>query len=214
MATASSQAVIDRRSRVRARTIDEALDLAVEIMTEHGVGGLTMSELARRMGMQGPSLYKYFASVHDLYDALFARGLAATDGAVQRATADTAAGVETLRATARAIVRWSVENQALAQLLFWRVVPGFEPSPETFAASRDQMAVARQAFTDAVRSRQLRRAADSDDAVRLFTVVTAGLISQQLANEPDVAFDEGRFTVLTDTALDMLFATYTPDRRK
>ena len=54
--------------------MDEALDHAVQIMTEQGVGALTISEVARRMGIGGPSLYKYFPSLHAVYDLLFARG--------------------------------------------------------------------------------------------------------------------------------------------
>ena len=39
------------------------------------------------MGVRGPSLYKYFPSLHAMYDALFARGLAGSDAAVQEAVA-------------------------------------------------------------------------------------------------------------------------------
>lgn len=216
MATTSSQLArpAGRRGHIRARTVEEALDLSVEIMTERGVAGLTVSELARRMGMRGPSLYKYFGSLHDLYDALFARALAANVEAVRAAAAGAAPGVDWIRATTRAIVRWSVENPALAQLLYWRVVPGFEPSPETFAVSEGLMVEVRRAFADAVRSGQLGTAADSDDAVRLQTVIASGLITQQMANEPGAGFDEGGFSALTDTALDMFFSSYAPERSR
>jgi AcrR family transcriptional regulator len=204
-----------RREEQRARTVEEALDLAVDVMTEVGVGGLTISEVARRMGMRPPSLYKYFASLHDLYDALFARGLTANEHVVRQASEGMPAGVEMIRTASRAIVHWCVENPALAQLLYWRVVPGFEPSPATFAASHDQMRDLRHAFTEAVRQGRLLPQADSDQAVRLLTVVISGLITQQMANEPSATFEAGAFTALTDEALDMFFAAYapTPQRR-
>jgi AcrR family transcriptional regulator len=200
----------DRRSRVRARTVDEALDLAIVIMTESGVGGLTISELARRMGMRPPSLYKYFTSLHDLYDALFARGLAANDQAVRQAMEESPPGVEMIRGASRAIVRWCVENPALAQLLYWRVVPGFEPSPDTFAASHEQMAAMREALAETVRCGQLIPQAATDEAARLLTVVISGLITQQMANQPAATFETGIFTALTDQALNMFFTTYKP----
>src|SRR3954451_19065492 len=65
---------VDRRQRRRLETIEEGLDHAAEIMAEEGVAGLSLGEIARRMGIRTPSLYVYFPSKHALYDALFARG--------------------------------------------------------------------------------------------------------------------------------------------
>ena len=184
--------------------------MAIEIMTESGVGGLTISELARRMGMRPPTLYKYFTSLHDLYDALFARGLAASNRAVHQVTEGAPPGVEMIRVGSRAVVRWCVENPALAQLLYWRVVPGFEPSPDTFAASHDQMATMREALAEAVRCGQLVPQAATEEATRLLTVVISGLVTQQMANQPVATFETGIFTALTDQTLNMFFTTYTP----
>src|SRR5437763_8213504 len=64
---------LDRRQRRRQETIEEVLDIAVEIMTEQGAGGLSLGEVARRMGIRPPSLYVYFPSKDAMYDALFAR---------------------------------------------------------------------------------------------------------------------------------------------
>src|SRR3954468_1026769 len=65
---------IDRRQRRRLETIEEIVDVAIEVMTEQGVGGLSLGEVARRMGMRTPSLYVYFDSKNAVYDAVFARG--------------------------------------------------------------------------------------------------------------------------------------------
>src|SRR5215213_10919752 len=65
---------LDRRQRRRQETIAEVVDVAAEIMAEQGVVGLSVGEVARRMGIRPPSLYVYFPSKHALYDALFARG--------------------------------------------------------------------------------------------------------------------------------------------
>src|SRR3954452_16367441 len=70
----TAPARIDRRQRRRLETIEEIVDVAVEVMTEHGVGGLSLGEGARRMGMRTPSLYVYFDSKNAVYDAIFARG--------------------------------------------------------------------------------------------------------------------------------------------
>ncbi|HEX3979859.1 MAG TPA: helix-turn-helix domain-containing protein, partial [Acidimicrobiales bacterium] len=64
----------DRRARRRRETITEILDIALAVMAEEGVNGLSLAEVARRLGVRPPSLYKYFASIMAVYDALFLRG--------------------------------------------------------------------------------------------------------------------------------------------
>jgi AcrR family transcriptional regulator len=198
-----------RRLARRQQTIEEALDAAVLIMAESGVGGLSMSEIARRLGMRQPSLYKYFPSLHGVYDALFARGVARSYAAVQAAVEPLPPGVARIRVGTRAWVRWAVENPALAQLLVWRPVPGFTPTEATFAASVRQMQWVSAEFAAAVRLGQLRPEAASVEALRLYTVVLSGVISQQMANEPGASYDTGVFSSRTDSALDMFFARYT-----
>jgi AcrR family transcriptional regulator len=211
MAIDSSASVsADRRALRRQQTISEALDVAVAIMGEAGVGGLSMSEMARRLGMRQPSLYKYFPSLHAVYDALFARGAELSAAAVQAAVEAGPRGVVTIRPAPRALVRWAVGNPALAQLLYWRPVPGFEPTAATFAVSVRLMDQLSAAFAAAVRAGELHPDAASAEAPRLFTIVVSGLVSQQMANEPGAGYETGLFTSLTDAALDMFFARYEP----
>jgi AcrR family transcriptional regulator len=208
--TYSEPVRVDRRLVRRRQTIEEALDIAVAVMEEAGVGGLSMSEIARRLGIRQPSLYKYFPSLHAVYDALFARGLERSGAAVQAAIEEGPRDVGTIRAAARALVRWAVENPALAQLLYWRPVPGFAPTAATFAASAAQMDQLRAGFAEAAAAGLLHPDAAAGQAQRLFTVVVSGVISQQLANQPGASYEAGKFTSLTDAALDMFFARYTP----
>jgi AcrR family transcriptional regulator len=187
---------------------EEALDHAVDLMTEEGVGALTISEVARRMGIRGPSLYKYFPSRFAMYDALFARGLAAEAAAVRHAADSAPAGADQLRVGGAALVRWAVDNPALAQLLHWRPVPGFAPTPKTFALSQQDNDDMRRVFAEAVRLGQLRQEAESDDATRLWTVLLSGLMTQQMANEPRVTYDRGQFSKLTGGTIEMFLSAY------
>ena len=93
-----------RRSDRRERTVNLALDHAVAVMIERGVGGLTISEVAARMAAQPPSLYKYFNSLNAVYDRLFARGLAGFWSAVDGAVASDAGPTARLRAGVRAVL--------------------------------------------------------------------------------------------------------------
>ena len=73
-ATAHATVAPDRRARRRQETIEEILDIAEAVMLEEGVNGLSLSEVGRRLGVQPPSIYKYFPSLLAVYDALFERG--------------------------------------------------------------------------------------------------------------------------------------------
>lgn len=194
--------------------MEEALDHAERIVAECGAGAVTIAEIARRMGMQPPSLYKYFPSLHGVYDSLFARGNARLEAYVGDAVRDLDPGLDRLLESARAIMRWGMLNRGLAPLLFWRPIPGFEPSPVSYASAQRLVERSRLDLATAVLNGELARHADTDEVFRLFTSISAGLCSQQLANQPDATYESGLFTSLTDRALDMFVRQHAPPSRK
>src|SRR5438309_9973963 len=145
----------DRRARRRQETIEEILDIAIDIMSEHGVNGLALAEVARRLGVQPPSIYKYFPSIGAVYDALFKRAASENLEVLREAMTRGEPGLHAPTTGLEASGRWVLQNQALAQLLFWRPVPGFEPSPEAFAPSEEIAGLQRQAIAHAVAAGEL-----------------------------------------------------------
>lgn len=206
-----STASIDRRARRRQQTIDEILDVSIELMETEGVAALSLSAVARQLGMQPPSLYQYFPSKLAIYDALFRRGAEQVRDAQRKARAGRPVEQQLAHGIA-AFGRWCVENQVLSQLLFWRTVPGFEPSPEAFAPALEGIADLRSYLQEAVDSGRLHQDAVSDDGVALFTSLTGGLLSQQMANEPQASFEDGRYMKLLPVVLEMFFDHYRPTR--
>lgn len=200
----------DRRARRRLETIEEILDIAQDVMAEEGVNGLSLSEVARRLGVQPPSLYKYFDSLMAIYDALFRRGQTAHLEALRAAMETAAPGLDALSAGLEASGRWCVENGSVAQLLFWRPVPNFEPTAESMAPSVEMVRLQRQALADAAADEQLGRGADSDEALYFVSILLSGLIGQAIANEPKLPWGEGRFTPLFPKLIDALAALYPP----
>src|SRR4051794_32081001 len=189
---ATEPIAVDRRQRRRQETIEEVLDIAVEVMTEHGVGGLSLGEVARRMGIRPPSLYVYFASKEALYDALFARGAREIGQVVAESTrrlidrlepGQTLADV--MLDAARTFVRWTMAHPAYTQLLYWRPVPGFEPSPEAFAPAVEMVETSRSRFAELQRRGYIRADASIDDVQRDWVVIITGVVTRQLANAPD-----------------------------
>jgi AcrR family transcriptional regulator len=198
----------DRRARRRQETIAEILDIATEVMTEEGVNGLSLAEVARRLGVQPPSLYKYFPSLMAVYDALFGRGQAEHLAVMRQAMAGAQPGLAALTAGLEASGAWLLANRAIAQLMFWRPVPSFEPSPEALAPSAEMVALQRAALADAVAAGQVGPGADSDEAVWLVSTLITGVLSQAIANEPGLPWGQGRFTPLFPKLMTLLAAAY------
>src|SRR5690606_16110963 len=107
--------------------------------------------------------------------------------------------------------RWALEHPALAQLLFWRPVPGFAATPDAMAASVEMVELQRAALHDAVVAGTLGPSADSDDAVYVLGILIAGTLTMAMANEPAVPWDEGRFGPLFGRTMAALPALFPPD---
>src|ERR1039458_8715266 len=199
---------VDRRARRHQETIEEILDIAADVMTDEGVNGLSLAEVARRLGVQPPSIYKYFPSLMAIYDALFRRGRLEHLEVMGQAMTDSEPGLAALTAGLEASGRWALANRATAQLMFWRHVPSFEPSAEAFAPSVEMVALQRAAMADAAAAGQLGPGADSDEAVYLVSILIVGVLSQALANEPDLEWGKGRFTSTFPKLMKLLVAAY------
>jgi AcrR family transcriptional regulator len=212
----ATEALPDRRQRRRYETIEEALDVAADVMAEHGVAGLSVGEVARRMGIRPPSLYVYFASKNALYDALFARGWRLIRDAMQplyeRLATDTDLDAF-LGDVGSVFVRWAIEHPAYSQLMFWRPVPGYAPTPEAYAAAVEVMDQGRAVFGELQRRGFFRADAAIDEILKDWTIVINGVISQQLANAPHQGFEDGTFTSQLPRIVAMFRAYNAPPAR-
>jgi AcrR family transcriptional regulator len=201
----------DRRARRRQETIREILDIARDVMTEEGVNGLSLAEVARRLGVKPPSLYKYFPSLMAIYDALFLEGQRENLEVMRRGMQTGEPGLDALIAGLDASGQWGLDNRALAELLFWRPVPSFTPSPEAFAVSMEMVELQRGALADAVTKGELGPGANDESAIYLVSTLIAGALGQAIANEPELPWGEGRFSSWFPTLMRLLPAAFPLD---
>jgi AcrR family transcriptional regulator len=150
------------------------------------------------MGIRPPSLYGYFPSKHALYDALFERGarilLEYFRGQAELIEVAGRSLDQVLLEVSESFVGWSIENAAYTQLLFWRPVPGFTPSAAAYAPAIALVELSHAWLTDLQEQGLVRSDADIDHVQRDWTVLTAGVVSQQLSNAPGEPLSTGRFT--------------------
>ncbi|WP_222851768.1 TetR/AcrR family transcriptional regulator [Phytoactinopolyspora mesophila] len=179
-----------RRAQNRARILEAAWGLA----RTQGLTGWSLRDLAGQVGMRAPSLYVYFDSKDQIYDAMFAQGyteLLATTGSVELSDDP----VEAVHQMARTFMNFCVADPARVQLLFWRVIPGFTPSPASYALAEKTL----EQTVDLL----ARAGLSTPEALDLWTAMLTGLVTQQVSNDPD----GDRWVRLVDHAVDMLLAT-------
>lgn len=184
--------VRDRRLERREATRDEIVSAAWDLCRPEGLGALSLRDLARSVGMKAPSLYSYFDSKHAIYDAMYADGARAfvvAEADVPR----TDEPLADLKAITHFFVRFCTEDPVRYQLLFQRPIPGFEPSPESFAISVDSLRALQERFASI--------GLTDPGNIDLFTALGTGLADQQISNDPG----GDRWIRLIDEAMEMLY---------
>jgi AcrR family transcriptional regulator len=185
------------REARRRSARDAIVDAAWELVAEQGLAGLSLRDLARRAGITTPTVYAYFGSKNAIYDAMF--GQAATQFAdTMAAPYDSQDPRELLVAGVRRFFEFCTSDLPRYQLLFQRTLPGFEPSPESYAPTVRALAGARDvlALQGITQERQ----------VDLWIALITGLASQQIANDPG----GDRWTRLIDESATMFLAHCQP----
>lgn len=163
---------------------------AWELARENGLAGLSLRDLARRLGMAAPSLYSYVDSKADLYDAMYADGWRSV---LDLGDPEPAADVRTaLLNVQRMYVKWALEDPVRYQLLNQRTIPGFEPSPQSYALAQEAYDRSFAGLAQLVPLTQQ----DKD----LVTAVLVGLLNQQFANDPGGT----RWVRLLEDAVDLV----------
>jgi AcrR family transcriptional regulator len=187
-----ASASVDPRPGRRAARVETILSAAWSIAEEQGLAGVSLREVARRVGLREPSLYAYIDSKSALYDAMFAqagRSLLAHVNSWSYSSDPRQAVWD------GCLALWDFvsHNPAAGQLLFERTIPGFEPSPSSYALAEEFLAF----NTELLIAAGVTDPADVD----IFTALLGGLFAQQEANEPG-----GRWIRHLDVVLAMFFA--------
>lgn len=184
--------MLDRRAKRREETRAEILEAAWDLGRAEGLAALSLRDLARRVGMKAPSLYSYFDSKHAIYDAMYVQG---SREYLEREANLVVTGepLSDLKALMHYFVKFCTEDPVRYQLLFQRTIPGFEPSPESFALSIEAL--------EALHRRLRKMGITDPEALDLLTALGTGLTDQQISNDPGGE----RWARLVDEAMEMFY---------
>ena len=140
----AAEAAVEPSRRVRRHQATKAriVEAAWEVARAEGLSGIALRDLAARVDLSQSSLYSYFDSKHALYDAMFADGYRRLLDEVGRLELDDDPR-QALKQVASFIVRVFADDIPRSQLLFTRTIPGFDPSPESYALAEEFFAEGR-----------------------------------------------------------------------
>lgn len=187
--------ITDRRTRRHEATKQEIVDAAWEVAREKGVAALSLSDVAARVGMRVPSLYSYFESKNAIYDTMFAQGNDEFVAFARQRLAELPPALrERLRGGLRIYFDFCTQDPTRYQLLFQRTIPNFAPSVASYAKAVEALRIFRE---DLAGHGLNGDPADQD----LLTALGAGLVEQQIANDPG----GDRWRRLVDEVADMAF---------
>ncbi len=199
MTTSETNNQVDRRGRRREAKRATILAEAWTLAHRDGLAAISLRDLAERVDLRQPSLYAYFDSKLGLYDLMFADGNRQLLDLVRSLSLNDDPR-EALVEFVETLVRFSTEDVVRHQLLFQRTIPGFEPSPASYALALE--------FYDIARQRLAAAGVSDSGEVDLFSALVNGLAHQQVANDPG----GDRWVRLSRWAVDMLLADV--DRRR
>jgi AcrR family transcriptional regulator len=195
----------DRRATRRRETKDEIVAAAWDIVRDQGLAGLAMRDLGERVGMKAQSIYSYFASKSEIYDAMFHEGYLAFAAAMEDVhdiPGDGAGAADDPRGAAHRSAHrffdFCTSDPVRYQLLFQRTIPDFVPSAQSYAVALDAY--------EAMRAQVAIFGITDPEAVDLWTAMLTGLTDQQISNDPG----GDRWERIIDRAIDMLLHELTP----
>jgi AcrR family transcriptional regulator len=176
-----------------ARTsIDEIVGAARQLLESRGVEAVTMKEVAYRVGVKSPSLYKRIRDRDDLLHRV-ANAVAEELATVMDGAATTGNPKQDLRAIAGAFRAWAHQSPAAYTLLTSRVPDEWRVDAELNIKTS---AAIRAAISQLVgESRTL-------DASRLYVAFAHGFVSLEIAGtfrlggDPSTAYHEGIDTLI------------------
>ncbi len=125
------------RERYRAQVRAEIKEHAREQIATAGASALSLNAIAKRMGMSGPALYRYFAGRDELITELVRdayRSLADTFRAAAGSGADLAGLAHTMRS-------WALADPQRYFLVFGTPVPGYHAPADVTQIAAETMAV-------------------------------------------------------------------------
>src|SRR5215472_6756762 len=200
-ARSSIPSLKERRQRYRQETVDAILAAARAVMQEQGAAALNLNEVARRLGVSGQALAKYFPNKMALYDALFLLGHRLFREAEEQVWQTTRPDWERIRQWFEVRLALACEHADLYHLIWESSVPGFVPSEASLEEIRLMLAAAQTRIGEVVEAGNLDSGLPSERVVDMLLAIRHGIIAEHLGKRDFLPPGSDRFSGLIEPVL-------------
>jgi AcrR family transcriptional regulator len=213
-ARSSIPSLKERRQRYRQETVDAILAAARAVMQEQGAAALNLNEVARRLGVSGQALAKYFPNKAALYDALFLLGHHLFREAEEAVWQTSAPDWERIRRWFEIRLTLACEHPDLYSLIWGDAVPGFTSSPEDREEIRAMLAGARRGIGEVIAAGAIDASLSPERVVDVLMAVRHGIIAEHLAKRTFLPPGSDRFSGLIPDVLAVFEQAWAPERQR
>ena len=204
----------ERRLRYRQETVDAILAAARAVMQEQGVAALNLNEVARRLGVSGQALAKYFQNKMALYDALFLLGHRLFREAEEQVWQMTRPDWERIRQWFEVRLALACDHPDLYHLIWESSVPGFVPSEASLEEIRLARATARGIIGEVMEAGNLEAGLPGERVVDVLLAVRHGIIAEHLGKRDFLPPGSDRFSGLIEPILAVFEQAWNPARQR
>ncbi|MGE5175417.1 MAG: TetR/AcrR family transcriptional regulator [Hyphomicrobiales bacterium] len=169
----------------------EIAQAALEVMSRHGLRGLSIAAVARRVGLSPSAIYRHYTGKDQMLDAALDHLREVFLGNVAAGRAETEDPMERLRAVVRRHLAFFLENIALPRIIFSDESIAARPHrrARVYGIVRDYLGAIAEIIRDGQDRGLLGRRVDPETGALLFmgTVQPAGFLRLLSGGEFDIA---------------------------
>ena len=203
----------ERRQRYRQEMVNEILSVAREVMQQQGVAALNLNEVARRLGMSGQALAKYFPNKAALYEVLFLMGHRRFQEAEDEIWRTTKPDWERIRQWFERRFSLAVEYPDLYSLVWGASVPGFAPSEAIQEDIHLMISGARRGIGEVIDAGVIDAGIPADRVVDILLAVRHGIIAEHMGKRDLLPPDTDRFHSLIPEILAVFQQAWAPKHK-
>lgn len=191
-----------RREREKEGLRRAILDAAAALFLEHGYEGLSMRQIAERIGYSATTIYRYYEDRDDLLFAIVQDGFLRFGRQLAKAAQSSGDPRERLTALGHAYIEFGLKNPVYYRLMFMQRFDFlFESRAEQQAPMIDSFAVLRGAVEQAMQAGSLRQGDAETTSIVIWSVVH-GITSLAIAGAK--RFNKKQVRESTDLAMRMI----------
>ncbi len=200
----------ERRQRYRQEMVDAILATARAVMQEQGVAALNLNEVARRLGVSGQALARYFPNKAALYEALFLRGHRLFREAEEELWQTTQPDWERIQRWFELRLALASEHSDLYALIWGSPVPGFTPSAACLEEARKMLAGARRGIGEVIEAEGIDAGMPPEQVVDILLAVRHGIVAETMSKRIFLPPDSNRLSDLISNILPVFQKAWTP----